>query len=81
MGNNNLKGFERFAPLVVILVVMILVFSAYYGAYAASNNNTVLRSLTNTSSLEVLLVPVSNVSREEMHFRVGFLIPRNYSDM
>ena len=75
MGNNNLKGFERFAPLVVISVIMILVFSAYYGAYAASNNNTVLRSLTNASSLEVLLVPVSNVSREEMHFRVGFLQP------
>jgi hypothetical protein len=53
---------------------MILVFSAYNGAYAASNS-TILRSLTNASSLEVLLVPISNVSREEMHFRVGFLQP------
>jgi hypothetical protein len=53
---------------------MILVFSAYNGAYATSNS-TILRSPTNASSLEVLLVPLSNVSREEMHFRVGFLQP------
>lgn len=73
-GNNNLKSFGGFAPIVVISVIMTIVFSAYDGAYAASNN-TVLRSPTNASSLEVLLVPLSNVSREEMHFRVGFLQP------
>lgn len=57
---------------------MMIVFSAYNGtsilAYATSNS-TVLRSSTNASSLDVLLVPLSNVSREEMHFRVGFLQP------
>jgi hypothetical protein len=73
-GNHNLKSFGRFAPIVVISVFMMIVFSAYNGAYAASNS-TVLRSPTNASSLEVLLVPLSNVSREEMHFRVGFLQP------
>jgi hypothetical protein len=73
-GNNNLNSFGRFAPIVLISVIMMIVFSAYNGAYAASNS-TVLRSPTNASSLEVLLVPLSNVSREEMHFRVGFLQP------
>lgn len=73
-GNNNLKSFGRFGLIVVISVIMMIVFSAYNGAYAASNS-TVLRSPTNASSLEVLLVPLSNVSREEMHFRVGFLQP------
>lgn len=73
-GNNNLKSFGRFALIVVISVIMMIVFSAYNGAYAAINS-TVLRSPTNASSLEVLLVPLSNVSREEMHFRVGFLQP------
>jgi hypothetical protein len=47
------------------------------------NDSTVLRSSTNASSLEVLLAPLSNISREEMHFKVGLLQPNsmNYSDM
>jgi hypothetical protein len=72
--NNNLKGFGRFVSVVVISVIMMIVFFAYNGTYAASNS-TVLRSPTNASSLEVLPIPLSNVSREEMHFRVGFLQP------
>lgn len=57
---------------------MVIVFSTYNGIFIltyATSNSTVIRSLTNASSLEVLLVPLSNVSREEMHFRVGFLQP------
>jgi hypothetical protein len=41
------------------------------------NDSTVLRSSINASSLEVLLAPLSNVSREEMHFKVGFLQPNS----
>jgi hypothetical protein len=78
--NNNSKSLLRFMPITIvsISIIMMIVFSAYNGtsilAYATSNS-TVLRSSTNASSLDVLLVPLSNVSREEMHFRVGFLQP------
>ena len=64
--------------IVSISIIMMIVFSAYNGtsilAYATSNG-TVLRSSTNASSLDVLLEPLSNVSGEEMHFRIGFLQP------
>jgi hypothetical protein len=78
--NNNSKSLLRFMPITIltISIIMMIVFSAYNStsilAYATSNS-TVLRSSTNASSLDVLLVPLSNVSREEMHFRVGFLQP------
>jgi hypothetical protein len=78
--NNNSKSLLRFMPITIvsISIIMMIVFSAYNDtsilAYATSNS-TVLRSSTNASSLDVLLVPLSNVSREEMHFRVGFLQP------
>jgi hypothetical protein len=78
--NNNSKSLLRFMPITIvsISIIMMIVFSAYNStsilAYATSNS-TVLRSSTNASSLDVLLVPLSNVSRGEMHFRVGFLQP------
>ncbi|MPZ07870.1 MAG: hypothetical protein GEU26_15890 [Nitrososphaeraceae archaeon] len=78
--NNSPKSLVRFMPIAIvsISVIIIIIFSAYNGisilAYTTSNS-TVLRNSTNASSLEVLLVPLSNVSREEMHFRVGFLQP------
>ncbi|MGH9983587.1 MAG: hypothetical protein ACRD8W_06480 [Nitrososphaeraceae archaeon] len=78
--NNNSKSLLRFMSITIvsISIIMMIVFSAYnstsISAYATSNS-TVLRSSTNASSLDVLLVPLSNVSREEMHFRVGFLQP------
>jgi len=80
--NNNVKSITRFMPITIvsISVIMMIVFSAYHGvslsAYTTSNS-TVLRNTTNASSLEVLLVPLSNVSREEMHFKVGFLQPNS----
>jgi len=80
--NNNLKYVVGFVPIVIISVsiIMLIIFSAYDGgsiiAYTM-NDSTVLRSSTNASSLEVLLAPLSNVSREEMHFKVGFLQPNS----
>jgi hypothetical protein len=84
IGNNNNtndpKILVRFMSITIvsISVIVMITFSTYNGisilAYATSNS-TVLRNSTNASSLEVLLVPLSNVSREEMHFRVGFLQP------
>ena len=78
--NNNLKCVVGFVPIIIISVsiTMMIIFSAHNGgsivAYATSNS-TVLRSSTCASSLDVLLVPLSNVSREEIHFKVGFLQP------
>jgi hypothetical protein len=78
--NNNLKCVVGFVSIIIISVsiTMMIIFSAHNGgsivAYATSNS-TVLRSSTNASSLDVLLVPLSNVSREEIHFKVGFLQP------
>lgn len=68
-------------PIVIISVsIIMLIIAAYDGrsiiAYTM-NDSTVLRSSTNASSLEVLLAPLSNVSREEMHFKVGFLQPNS----
>lgn len=80
VGNNNInsKRLVKFMLIIIASIIMVIVFSTYNGisilTYATSNS-TVIRSLTNASSLEVLLVPLSNVSREEMHFRVGFLQP------
>jgi hypothetical protein len=81
---NNLKCVVKFVPVVItVSIIMMIVFSAHNGgsvvAYAISDS-TVLRSSTNASSLDVLLVPLSNISREEMHFKVGFLQP-NTSDL
>lgn len=78
--NNNSKSLLRFMPIIIvsISIIMMIVFSAYNGTFIlayATSNSTVLRSSTNASSLDVLLVPLSNVSRDEMHFRVGFLQP------
>ena len=84
IGNNNnyknLKCVVRFVPIVgeyivkiviTVSIIMMIIFSAHNGgsivAYATSNS-TVLRSSTNASSLDVLLVPLPNKSREEMHF-------------
>ena len=80
--NNNvdLKSVVRFVSIAIISmsIIMMLVFSAYIVvsifAYATSNG-TILRSSTNASSLEVLLVPLSNISNEEVRLRVGFLQP------
>lgn len=76
--NADLKSVVRFVSIAIISIIMMVVFSAYIGvtisAYATSNS-TILKSSTNASSLEVLLVPLSNVSNKEMHFRVGFLQP------
>src|ERR687892_2527468 len=80
--NNNLKCVVGFVPIIIISVsiTMMIIFSAHNGgsilAYATSNS-TVLRSSTCASSLDVLLVPLSNVSREEIHFKVGFLQPNS----
>ena len=78
--NNNSKSLLRFMPITIvsISIIMMIVFLACNGTSIlahATSNSTVLRSSTNASSLDVLLVPLSNVSREEMHFRVGFLQP------
>lgn len=80
VGNNNInsKRLVKFMPIIIASIIMVIVFSTYNGIFIltyATSNSTVIRSLTNASSLEVLLVPLSNVSREEMHFRVGFLQP------
>ncbi|MGH9984929.1 MAG: hypothetical protein ACRD8W_13345 [Nitrososphaeraceae archaeon] len=78
--NNNSKSLARCMPITIvsISIILLIIFSVYDDisiiAYS-TNNSTVLRSSTNSSSLEVLLVPLSNASREEMHFRVGFLQP------
>ena len=78
--NIDLKRGVRFISIAIISIstIITLVFSAYnvvsIFAYATSND-TILRSQTNASSLEVLLVPLSNVSGEEMHFRIRFLQP------
>lgn len=80
--NNNLKYVVGFVPILIISVsiIMLIIFSVYDGgsiiAYTM-NDSTVLRSSTNAGSLEVLLAPLSNVSREEMHFKVGFLQPNS----
>jgi hypothetical protein len=78
--NADMKSVVRFVSIAIISIsiIMMVVFPAYIGvsifAYATINS-TILKSSTNASSLEVLLVPLSNVSNEDMHFRVGFLQP------
>ena len=80
--NNNadLKNVFRFVSKAIISIstTIMLIFSAYNVVFIfayATSNDTILRSQTNASSLEALLVPLSNVSGEEMHFRIGFLQP------
>ena len=79
----DLKSVVRFVSIAIISIsiIVIFAFSAYIGisifTYATSNS-TILKSSTNASSLEVLLAPLSNVSNEEMHFRVGFLQPNTH---
>jgi len=78
--NADLKSVVRFVSIAIISIsiIIMVVFSAYIGVSIfvyATSNSTILRSSTNASSLEVLLVPLSNVSNKEMHFRVGFLQP------
>ncbi len=80
--DNCLQDHVKIAPTTAMLVLTIILITTIHNsntsipAFASNNNNgTVLRSLTNGSSLEVLLAPLPNTADEETQFRVGFLQP------
>jgi len=75
---NNLRtciGFVSLVaiPLLVISLIIILFYSITASLAFASDNTTVMRRLTNGSSLEVILAPLQKTPDDEMQFRVGFL--------
>ena len=70
----NSNSLVRSMPITMVSISIIMMF-IFSTVTCATSNGTVLRNSTNASSLEVLLAPLSNVSKEEMHFRVGFLQP------
>jgi hypothetical protein len=79
-GDNSLKNVVRIVSIAILSISIFIMFAfLLYDNVSllvyASSNNTVLRSSTNASSLDVLLVPLLNISKEEMYFRVGFLQP------
>lgn len=80
--NNCLQDHVKITPttamlvLIIVLIAIILYSDTPIPAFASNNSNgTVLRSLTNGSSLEVLLAPLPSTADEETQFRVGFLQP------
>ena len=80
INTNNLRtciGFVSIVaiPLLVITLIIVLFYSIMASLAFASDNTTVMRRLTNGSSLEVILAPLQKTPDDEMQFRVGFLQP------
>ena len=80
INTNNLRtciGFVSIVaiPVLVITLIIVLFYSITASLAFASDNTTVMRRLTNGSSLEVILAPLQKTPDDEMQFRVGFLQP------
>lgn len=58
------------------MLIIISFFSTLPPLTFASDNSTIMRSLTNGSSLEVILAPLEGSPDDKMQFRVGFLQPK-----
>lgn len=78
--SNYLRNFARIfltvtIPILGIMLIIISFYNTITPLTFASDNSTVMRSLTNGSSLEVILAPLEGSADDEMQFRVGFLQP------
>lgn len=62
-------------PPLTIMLIIILFYSTVPILTLASSNSTVMRDLTNGSSLEVILAPLQTTPDDEMQFRIRFLQP------
>ncbi|MGH9953433.1 MAG: hypothetical protein ACRD5J_17585 [Nitrososphaeraceae archaeon] len=78
--NNCLRDHIKIISITiaVALTIILIAVPSYNNTSImaiASSNETVLRSFTNESILEVLLAPLPSSANDETEFRVGFLQP------